>query len=59
MQINHIIVWNDQKVSLEEGITRIQDRFQGAVRGQLLIDMDCYEMTLGREKQTIFQIRDL
>ena len=60
MQLNHVI-WNDQTVRLEEWITSIQERFQGAndaVRGQLLIDMDRYEMSLGREERNISQIRD-
>ena len=60
MQLNHVI-WNDQTVRLEEGITRIQERFQGAndaVRGQLLMDMDRYELSIGREERNISQIRD-
>ena len=60
MQLNHV-VWNDQTVRLEEGITRIQERFRGAndaVRGQLLMNMDRYEMSLGREGRNISQIRD-
>jgi hypothetical protein len=60
VQLNHV-VWNDQTVRLEEGINRIQEQFRGAndaVRGQLLMDMDRYEMSLGREERNISQIQD-
>ena len=59
-QLNQI-AWDNQTVRLEEGLARIQQGFQAAndaVRGQLLMDISRYEMSLAREEQSTSQIQD-
>jgi len=59
-QLNQV-AWDNQTVRLEEGLARIQQGFQAAndaVRGQLLMDINRYEMSLAREEQSTSQIQD-
>jgi hypothetical protein len=53
--------WDNQLLSLEEGIARIQQQFRRAneaARGQLLMDMNRHEATLEREQQKLIKIQD-